>query len=172
MNHMNTGPGGFLLSAVLVSLLGILVTPMASGNWNVVDIHHDPAEGITSDDKVTVYITLNDTTNVSSVEYQHCEIDPVGTCSIYADMTAEGNNTYSGVIPERDSGATIGYKVKIEYDNTSDKEYSPDKDNYHEYQIEKDKKDDDTSFAGAPIVILTFVTALLIVRRKKQKIRT
>jgi hypothetical protein len=159
MNNRNFG------IAALVSFLTVfvLLAPVANADSNVKSIRHDPNTSITSSDDVTIYITLENSDNISSIEYQYCEVDPVGTCSIYKDMTDEGNDQYSGVIPANDGGTTMGYKVKIEYDDGS-KEYSPNEDSYHEYYIEEDEKDnDDSSFIPTPIVITPLLLAVALI---------
>ena len=135
---------------------------------NIQDIHHQPSMNITSEDDVTIHVTLESKDNISIVEYQYCEIDPQGICTIYSDMTPGEGNNYTGVIPDNNAGATIGYKVRIEYDNGSE-EYSPSKDSYHEYYIEKDPEDDDddSPFIPAPLFVIAILMATLMIRKRK-----
>lgn len=166
MNHGKWNSLTIFLALLFTALICPAFIPAISAASNIQDIHHEPAGVITSDDKVTINITLNSTDNLSSIQYQYCDIDPPGTCSIYTNMTHVGGKQYSAVIMEKDGGSTIGYKVKIEYDNGSE-EYSPGKDSYHEYLVEEDKKDDDSPFASTPLLVMSLLLAVMIIRTQK-----
>ena len=124
MKHVKYSIVPLVLIILALLFTGTASLPMTSADSNIIGLGHDPDENITSDDDVTIHIQLNSTANVTSVEYQYCEVDPVGVCSIYSAMTHDGDTNYSAVIGNNDGGQTMGYKIKIEYDDGRDNEMS------------------------------------------------
>lgn len=157
-----------IVIALFLFSLGIISLSVTSADSNFVTVDHDPDENITSDDDVTIYVQLNSTANITSVEFLYCEIEPVGVCSIYAEMTHNGGTNYSAVIGKGKGGTTMGYKIKIEYDDGREDEYSPGKDSYNEYFIEKDPEDDDddSPFLPIPFVLGSVLLAAVFIRKR------
>ncbi len=154
-------------SIVILAILSLAVPspaflPYIRADTNIRDIHHEPSVNITSDDQVTIHLTLENGENVTSVQYQYCEIDPGNICSIYKDMTQGDGLNYTAVLPSQKGGYTIGYKVKIEYENDTE-EYTPNKDDYHEFTVIKGDEEGDSSFSGAIIVIASVLAASIII---------
>ena len=151
----------------MIFLVMILASSVAmetiAGQSNISIVLHEPSNGITSADKVTITVTLSSSDNMSSIEYQFCEIDPVGVCSIYEPMAHEGEDRYSAVIDERKGGTTMGYRIRIEYENGSF-EYSPGSDEYHRYTVTNDGKDKDAPTLPVPLILGAIIMAAGAVR--------
>ena len=157
----------FLAVLVLLTAMVLSIPSITADDPKITNVRHEPAAEITSDDTVTIYITVDNKDNITSVEYQYCEVDPVGTCSIFAEMTEGSGNQYTAVIPKKNGGTTMGYKIKIEFDDERDDEYSPNKDNYHQYYIEKDPEgDDDSPFIPFPMLVGAVLMATVIIKKR------
>ncbi|UCE36327.1 MAG: redoxin domain-containing protein [Thermoplasmata archaeon] len=133
-------------------------------------------------DEITVYVQVNDTSNITKVNMLYCQIEPEEGC--YPDLhnlTLGENNTYSTIITRDLEGVTLlGINITVTYDDGS-KEYSPlGGEDYHYIDI-------NTSLEGgeAPpcptesnlamqvlIVILVVILVFLVVKHVKRKDKT
>jgi len=162
-NRVSLKLSTFLLA---ILILGGIGTPIdVSAGTNVESIYHEP-ENITSEDKVTVYLTVKSTDNITQIQYDYCQLDPLGICTIYKNMTHLGGRRYSAVIPKQDGGTKIGYNVSIEYDNGSKEYTAPNNDTYHIYWVEKDEGDNDSPFPGIQILLLSIFISIVLFHYK------
>lgn len=112
-----------LLLLIIIILSAIL--PNVGAEPNIKSVTHYP-ENPYSRDEITIFVEVNDTSNITKINVLYCQIEPVYGC--YPDilnMTLGENNTYTTIITRDLEGVTLlGINLTLTYNNGS-KEYSP-----------------------------------------------
>lgn len=166
---------------LLIFIISLVFLPLVSAEPNVKSVSHYP-ENPFSYDEITVYVEVNDTSNITSIKLLYCQIEPIYGC--YPDilnLTPGDNNTYSTVITQDLSGVELlGLNLTINYLDGS-KEYSPiGGEDYHYVDINTTGAGDtsppcptESNLAlQALIVILIVILFLIIVKHTKRKDKT
>ncbi|UCE73595.1 MAG: redoxin domain-containing protein [Methanomassiliicoccales archaeon] len=165
---------GWILIGIIICLL--LPLPNALAESNIKTVRHTP-QNPEVDQVITVFVDINDTTNISKVSLLYCQIEPSYLCYTPLEMTLDANDNYTASITQNLEGITrLGYNITILYDNGS-KEYSPEEGTYHYLNITggEDKTPPSPAenllalqvLGGAIIVVLVFLI-LRHVRNKKK----
>ncbi len=118
-------------SLLIIFAITVLIPfSMARAESNIRSVTHYPEDPF-SGEEISVFMQVNSTDNITSVSMIHCEIEPLGPCSLPIQMTLGENNTYSANISGAQEGITkIGYNITITF-NDGSKEYSPIGGQYH-----------------------------------------
>lgn len=169
----------FLKKLRLFFMVVILLTfiPLASAESNIKKVTYSPEIPFPGE-KIEVYIEVNDTSNITDVRLQYCQIEPSYLCYPPLHMTLIDNNTYIVNITENLEGITkLGLNITVTYENGS-KEYSPKDGKYHyvNFTGEEPKPPSPAEntlalqvFIVALIVVLIFMIILYIRDRKRAK---
>ncbi|MEE9151075.1 MAG: cytochrome c biogenesis protein CcdA [Thermoplasmata archaeon] len=121
-----------IMRGLLIIFVITLLIPfsMAGAESTIRSVIHYP-ENPFSGEEISVFVQVNSTDNITSVSMIHCEIEPLGPCSLPIQMILGENNTYSANISGPREGITkIGYNITITFIDGSE-EYSPIGDHYH-----------------------------------------
>ena len=147
----------------------LAAAPAEGADPNVVDVWHTPSGTVTPEDEVSVYIELEDTSNVTEVSIEVCVLEPRGSCRLPEEMTLESGTTYSHNIGRFDGGTTVGYNITIEYDD-GNSTYAGEEE-YFTFQVQQvatdDGGDDSMPFPGAPLVAATIGLVVVLQRRRR-----
>ncbi|UCG67961.1 MAG: redoxin domain-containing protein [Thermoplasmata archaeon] len=166
---------------LLVFIISLVFPPSVTAEPNVKNVIHYP-ENPFSFDEITVYVELNDTSNITAVKLLYCQIEPVYGC--YPDilnLTLGDNNTYSIAITRDLSGVTLlGLNFTVSYIDGS-KEFSPIGGQEYHY-ININTSDDGGTTPPCPtegnlamqvlIVILIIILVFLVVKHIKREDKT
>ena len=162
---------------MLVLIILLIFLPNVSAEPNIKSVTYYP-ENPFSGDEITVYVEVNDTSNITDVRLLYCQIEPSYLCYPPLHMTLIDNNTYTINITENLEGITrLGFNITVSYENGS-KEYSPKDGTYHyvNFTGEEPKPPSPTentlalqALVVALIVVLIFMITLYIRDRKKAK---
>lgn len=129
----------YLIAVVFTLALAMpfLSIPVASES-NIISVSNKPQYPI-SGESITVYLEVNDTSNITGVRLLYCEIEPNYLCYTPAlNMTLGVNNTYRTIITEHlEDIERLGYNITVTYTDGS-KEYSPSTGSYNYVNITSD----------------------------------
>jgi cytochrome c-type biogenesis protein len=113
---------------MVVILLAFI--PIASAESNIKNVTYSPEVPFPGE-AITVYMVVNDTSNITNVRLLYCQIEPSYLCYTPLYMTLKNNNTYTINITENLEDITrLGFNITLTYYNGS-MEYSPKEGTYH-----------------------------------------
>jgi cytochrome c-type biogenesis protein len=147
----------------LILFVIIFSIPISSAGQNIKSVTHSPEEPF-QEEKITVSVQVNDTTNITEVELLYCQIEPEFICYIPLYMTLGENNTYSVNITENiDKVTRLGYNITILYDNGSE-EFSPADEHYHYIDLKVGEGgESQPGPAGNALMYLLLIVALIVI---------
>lgn len=165
-------------SMILLLIMLWISSSIASAESNIKSVTHYP-ENPFSRQEISVFVEVNDTSNITDANLVYCEIDPLGTCSLPIEMTMGENNTYYVNITGNFEGVNrIGYNITITYENGS-VEYSPAEGHYHYVNITESQGGEtlpcptgNTLAIQILIIALVVILIFLIVKHSKRKDKT
>jgi cytochrome c-type biogenesis protein len=165
---------------ILVFIISLVFLPSVAAKPNVISVTHYP-ENPFSYDEITVYVEVNDTSNITSIELLYCQIEPEYICyNPPLNMTLGENNTYSTIITrDLEKTSLLGLNFTVTYNDDSI-EYSPiGGEDYHYINITVSQ---DGVSPPCPtesnlaiqilIVILIIILVFLIIKHMKREDKT
>lgn len=168
-------------SVLSIFILFIFLLPNVGAEPNVLEVTHYPEEPF-SFDEISVYVVVNDTSNISEIRVLYCQIEPIYGCyPDLLDMILGENNTYTTTITRDLSDVELlGLNITVTYIDGS-KEYSPSEGEDYFYINIKTIEDGDTT-GPCPtatnlamqvlIVILIVVLVFIIVKHFNRRDKT
>jgi cytochrome c-type biogenesis protein len=110
---------------LLIFVISVAFLPSVAAQPNVISVTHYP-ENPFSYDEITVYVEVNDTSNITSIKLLFCQIEPDYKCyNPPLNMTPGENNTYSTIITQDlERTSLLGLNFTLLYNDESI-EYSP-----------------------------------------------
>lgn len=166
---------------ILLIIIFSMLFSITSAAQNIKSVSHYP-ENPFSTDEITIYVEVNDTSNITEVSFLYCQIEPEYGCyfpNLY--MTLEENNTYSTIITRDLTGVTLlGLNFTITY-NDGSLEYSPiGGEDYHYININTSQEGgeilpsptEDNLFMQIFVIALIVILVLLIFKHVKRQDKT
>ena len=168
-----------ILIAIVSSFLTIDQVS-ANGTFGITSIDSNPNPLVTGDN-MTVTVLFSDTSNIYSVQLLICTLTPEFLCESPVDMIEIDTGIYRGIFQiEYEVGTTVGYHIKIVYDNGTSPITIPETPDFLDMDIVEpltdffyfdagtvQEKSDEAGCCGVLGTILAIGTTSLIARKKK-----
>jgi cytochrome c-type biogenesis protein len=166
---------------ILWIILLSVYLPQVGAESNVKSVTHYP-ENPFSYDEITVYVEVNDSSNITSIKLLFCQIEPEYKCyNPPLTLTLGENNTYSTVITQDlEQTSLLGLNLTVTYNDDSI-EYSPTEgEDYHYVDINTSSDGGETPSCPTEsnlamqvlIVVLIVILVFFLVRHVKRKDKT
>ncbi len=105
------------LFVIFLSILFVGDQVDALTSYGITSIQQSPSAPVHGEN-LTVTVVFYDTTNISYVQLLICTLTPNFLCESPITMVEQETGTYAGIfLIEYEIGTTIGYHIKINYDN-------------------------------------------------------